>query len=423
MSPASDPDSGIDDAMAGAWAALHVELDELRRERDELAAENARLRQALSERNDLASEVFEDGTDGDDAFGQRGGRLFGLGAEQGVDAASTAEVKLALFRDRFRGRDDVHAVRWENASTGASGYAPAVAGGWAAAKRSGRRDYLPLTDEVLGAHLRGHQTVGLFPLLGDDTCWLLACDFDGPGWQLDVQAFHDICLDHGVPVAIKRSRSGQGGHAWIFFSSPVAAVTARRLGVGLLRATADQRGELDLATYDRLCPSQDLLPTGGLGNLIALPLQGKARRDGNSVFIDPADGTPIADQWAFLAGTGRMAADEVAALADDLVQPVTWQELADGRTRPRRDRTSERSAPSPLVGTLATGIHLETSGWPPWLVSEVKHLASLHNPDYYRRQKRRMSTHDTPRNDPLLRPGPHPPARATGAAGAPRIPC
>src|SRR5690606_26750904 len=119
------------------------------------------------------------------------------------------------------------------------------------------------------------------------------------------------------------------------------------------------------ATYDRLFPSQDLLPTGGLGNLIALPLQGRARRDGNSVFIDPVDGTPIADQWAFLAGTGRLAADEVAALADDLVQPVTWQDLADSGRRPRRDRTSERPAPSALVGTLASGIHLETSGWPP----------------------------------------------------------
>ena len=334
MSSASDPDPGIDDALAGAWAALHVELDELRRERDGLAAENARLRDALSGGDDLASEVFVDGAAGDGVLGQRGGRLFGLGADQPVDAASSAEVKLALFRDRFRGRDDVHAVRWENASTGASGYAPAVAGGWAAAKRSGRRDYLPLTDEVLGAHLRGHQTVGLFPLLVDDTCWLLACDFDGPGWQLDVRAFHDTCLDHGVPVAIERSRSGQGGHAWIFFSSPVAAATARRLGVGLLRATADRRGELDLATYDRLFPSQDLLPTGGLGNLIALPLQGTARRDGNSVFIDPADGTPIADQWAFLAGTGRLAADEVAALADDLVQPVTWQDLADSAQTP-----------------------------------------------------------------------------------------
>lgn len=376
---------------------LREELAFIRRQRDELAAENERLRRKLADRDAPTPERFDDDVDIHGAVGRTGGRLFALGAgDPTIDANSSDAAKLAEFRSRFRGRDDVYALRWEDQRTGKSGYAPAVEGGWGRAKRSGRRDYRPFTDDVVVRHLRGHETVGLFPLLQDDSCWLLACDFDGAGWLLDARAFHDTCVELGIPVAVERSRSGEGAHAWIFFSAPVSATSARRMGAGLLRETADRRGELDVATYDRLVPSQDLLPTGGMGNLIALPLQGTARRNGNGVFIDPSDGRPYQDQWRFLAGVGRLTSEQVDEFADSLVQPVAWQDLAEGR-RPGGSRGARLAAPEVIVATRASGIHLETAGWPPWLMSEVKHLASLHNPEYYRRQKRRMSTHDTPR--------------------------
>lgn len=288
-------------------------------------------------------------------MGRTGGRRFALGASNAtIDASSSEEQRLAEFRSRFRGRDDVYALRWEDQHSGKSGYAPAVEGGWGHAKRSGRRDYLPFTDDVAARHLRGEETVGLFPRLQDDRCWLLACDFDGDGRLLDARAFHDTCVELGIPVAIERSRSGEGAHTWIFFSSPVSATSARRMGAGLLRETADRRGEFDLSSYDRLFPSQDLLPTGGMGNLIALPLQGRARRDGNSVFIDPSDGRPYEDQWRFLSSVGRLTFEQVDELADGLVHPVAWQVLTEGR-RPGGGRDGQRPAPEIIVGARAWG--------------------------------------------------------------------
>ena len=373
-----------------ALVAAREELERTRRERDLLVAENRRLRERLGETAAERASVASP-------------RAFPtepvVAPPEPIDDTAPANVKLAAFRSRFLGRDDVYALRWEDQRSGRSGYAPAVAGGWAAAKRTGRRDYLPLTDAVLERHLRGRDTVGLFPLLDDDTCWLLAADFDGAGWLLDARAFAATCDEHEVPVLIERSRSGAGAHAWIFFVEPVAAASARRMGAGLLTATMQRRGELDLGSFDRLFPSQDLLPTGGFGNLIALPLQGQARSESNSVFVDPATGDAYSDQWQTLSAVGRLSATDVERLADELTQPAAWQDFAGGTHHgavPRHTR-GRRPAPNLVTGELASGLHLQTAGWPPWLLSELKQLASLHNPEFYQRQRRRQSTHDTPR--------------------------
>ncbi len=128
----------------------------------------------------------------------------------------------------------------------------------------------------------------MYPLLKGDTCWFLACDFDGSGWALDALAYLASCREEGIPAGLERSRSGSGAHAWIFFSGPVSAASARRLGTYLLRATMARRGEMNLESYDRLFPSQDFVPRGSFGNLIALPLQGMSREQGNTEFLDPA---------------------------------------------------------------------------------------------------------------------------------------
>ncbi len=238
----------------------------------------------------------------------------------------TPDEKVELFRELFRGREDVHAVRWESPD-GRKGYSPKSERDWKAyyaAKREDRRrvdketrKYLPLTDEVIRAHLKGEITVGVYPLLLDETCWFLAADFDKKTWQEDAAAFLATCRDWDVPAALERSRSGEGGHFWIFFDRAISAVVARKLGCALLTRTMERRHQIGLDSYDRFFPNQDTMPKGGFGNLIALPLQKTPREVGNSVFVD--DGiVPYPDQWAFLSSVRRMS----SAAAESLVSEV-----------------------------------------------------------------------------------------------------
>ena len=155
---------------------------------------------------------------------------------------SSPQQKVELFRAFFRGRDDVYALRWESGRTNKSGWGPAVKGGWANSRRPDR-ELLVLSDEVVADHLVGRISVGLYPLLGDDTCCLLACDFDGGGWTLDALAYLDAARAAGIPAALERSRSGDGGHVWVFFSDRVPASSARRIGAYLVReAMTTRRG-------------------------------------------------------------------------------------------------------------------------------------------------------------------------------------
>ena len=140
-------------------------------------------------------------------------------------------------------------------------------------------------------------TIGVYPLLVDETCWFLAADFDKDTWMEDVTAFLETCQTHNVPAVLERSRSGNGGHVWIFFSELIPASLARRLGSYLLTRTMENRPEIGLDSYDRFFPNQDTMPKGGFGNLIALPLQKKPRESDNSVFVDE-NFEPYPDQWA-----------------------------------------------------------------------------------------------------------------------------
>jgi len=223
---------------------------------------------------------------------------------------------VALFRRLFVGRPDIVPVRWENRKTGRSGYAPACANEWAKGicgkpqvkcGECPHQAFIPASDEIIEKHLRGSDSLrpsggdfvaGVYPLLPDETCWFLAADFDKESWAADASAMIDTCHVKGVPAALERSRSGNGGHVWIFFSEPIAARTARQLGAAILTETMERRPEIGFASYDRFFPSQDTMPIGGFGNLIALPLQRRARDHGNSVFID-RDLRPYDDQWAF----------------------------------------------------------------------------------------------------------------------------
>lgn len=309
-----------------------------------------------------------------------------------IDCTASNAAKLDLFRARFGARSDVYALRWENASTGRSGWSPATRDGWSRSRRS-RPEYLPLTDEVLASHLRGETTIGIYPLLRGDACTLLACDFDKGTWVLDALAYLDACHAHGVPAALERSRSGNGGHVWIFFDAPVSASEARALGAALLREAMAARAEMDLSSYDRFFPSQDFLPKAGFGNLIALPMQGRSARAGNTVFLDPTSLEPYGDQWAFLSSVARLTSDAVSDLAAtlrpvDAGPAVSFAELARQGGPP----------PPPVVrGQLAGRLSIERSGLPPAVLAALKHLGSVANPEFYEKERMRFSTWNTPR--------------------------
>ena len=382
--------------------SLKGQLIEVRRECARLQAENAQFRQLLG-----AQSHSETSTN--DAFSGvcRPEKL----TEPFVTEQSPVEERIALFRSLFRGREDVYPNWWSNQRTGANGYAPAVKGGWA--RRSSGvplapTDYLPLTDDVFREHLSGHQSIGIYPLLRDATCWFLACDFDGkqdpapptsasqqdmPTWALDAVAYQTTCEHHGIPAYLERSRSGQGGHVWIFFASPVPAAAARYLGFSLLRETMAVRGDLALESYDRFFPSQDTLPKGGFGNLIALPLQPPSRLHGHTEFVDKAL-CPWSDQWDFLSKVQRLSATHVASLGATVTPLRVGPGSATAVAPPNCDTPA---LPATITGTLSATLVVHKAGLPAWFVSQLRHLASLHNPVFYERQKLRLSTYRTPR--------------------------
>ncbi len=370
------------------------EIRELRRELERLREENATLRARLAQvEADPAPRLPQQRLAPIAAWEAE---LFPESAATGegrsLDARSAPSEKIALFRTLFAGREDVYAVRWENARTGKAGWSPAVVGGWANARQPGR-EHLRLTDAVLEAHLTGTTHIGVYPLLRDDTCRLLACDFDGPTWPLDAAAYADAARDAGIPVAIERSRSGNGAHAWIFFTGPVPAAAARRVGAYLLREAMTIRAELDLASYDRLFPAQDFMPAGSFGNLIALPLQGTCRRRGTTVFLEPGTQEPAADQWAFLSLVGRCSPASMLSLADAVrLVPAGPDE------RTYRAPRGRPAIPPPVIDA-ETGpmLSIDRSGLPPALLAALKHLASIHNPAYYEKERLRLSTWKTPR--------------------------
>lgn len=288
---------------------LKAELEKTAAECERLREENARLRLRVREAPDALAPTPKQFTAHNNKERQ---------ASAAVTADSPTELKVSLFASLFRGREDVYATRWEGRS-GRTGYSPAGIREWDKAslhsrKKSYRHSKLfPLSEEVIRNHLLGKQTIGVYPLLQDDTCWFVAVDFDKKTWESDACAFLKMCHEACVPASLERSRSGNGGHVWIFFASPVQAAVARKLASALLTRTMERHYAMGLDSYDRLFPSQDTMPKGGFGNLIALPLQHGPRENGNSVFVD--DGLrPYSDQWAFLSSVKRSEADEAQAL-------------------------------------------------------------------------------------------------------------
>ncbi len=272
---------------------------------------------------------------------------------------------------------------------------PAVEGGWRKGSKSSDHRYLPLTPDVLAAHLSGDIHIGLYPMLpGDQTCWL-AADFDGPAAMLDALAYLKAARAVGPPASVEVSRSGVGAHVWIFFTGPVPAATARQVGTGLVREAIAIRGRMGLRCYDRLFPSQDLLVGGGPGNLIAAPLHGRSRKIGTTVFLDLSTLEPYEDQWDYLSTLERLTPRQVTKLAGELREPAVGSRVK--HARPAKS-TRTQPQPAPFVHlTLDGGLRIPGSELSPSLYATLKHAASTYNPDFYERQRRRQSTWNVPR--------------------------
>lgn len=339
-----------------------------------------------------------------------------------VDAVvpRTSADKVKLFRSLFRGRDDVFPTRFVSKKTGKPGYAPACSNKFVKGvcelprvKCGDCRNqaFSPFDDAAVVAHLTGRYVMGIYPLLDDETCWFLAVDFDKSSWEADVRAFVETCRRAGLPAAVERSRSGNGAHVWFFFSSPVSAASARKMGCFLITETMSRRHELSMDSYDRLFPSQDTMPRGGFGNLIALPLQHEPRKGGNSVFLDD-DLVPLPDdqQWAYLSSVARISPATVENIARDATQKgsvigVRMADVDEDDAAPWKRLPSRTPKPvvitEPLPSTVravwAQKFFIEKAGLPSPLINQLKLLAAFQNPEFYKKQSLRLSTAMTPR--------------------------
>lgn len=386
---------------------LKAELEKAVAECERLREENALLRLRVGQATDVR----------DSNAHQSSAHNKSIKTPAFVTAESRPELKVSLFRSLFRGRDDVYALRWEGRS-GKKGYSPAGIRDWDHAgsadqghKRSFRHSKLfPLSEEVIRDHLTGKQTIGIYPLLQDDTCCFVAVDFDKKSWATDVSAFLKVCDDVGVPASLERSRSGNGAHVWIFFTSPIQAALARKLASALLTRTMERRYAIGLDSYDRLFPSQDTMPRGGFGNLIALPLQRGPRENGNSIFLDEQL-VPYEDQWAFLSSIERLGPDKAQVLirklypAGDVISvkhsDSDSDEASDPWLLPPSGRLPAKVISEPLPRRISIDIgnliYIEKKDLPDVFLDRLIRLAAFQNPEFYRAQAMRLSTFGKPR--------------------------
>ncbi len=270
----------------------------------------------------------------------------------------------------------------------------------------------PLTDDVIRQHLEGKKTVGVYPLLTDETCWFLAADFDKSTWQEDALEFVATCRRLQIPAYLERSRSGNGGHVWMFFEHAAPAVRARKMGCAVLTQTMERRHSLGLNSYDRFFPNQDTMPQGGFGNLIALPLQWSPRQVGNSLFVDD-NMQPYPNQWQLLASVRRIAADQVDWTVNDAARRMDSvlgvQSVGGGVALRRRNHghclrpekqvetIPEGACPESLELVLGNSVYVPKAGLPEAMLNQIIRLAAFQNPEFYKTQAMRLSTWDKPR--------------------------
>lgn len=331
-----------------------------------------------------------------------------------VNKFSSSQNKINLFRSLFRGREDVFAKRWFSKTTEKTGYQPVCGNEWDdmlcdkkkyKCSNCPNRKLLSLTDKDIYNHLAGkdeygRDVVGIYAMLKDETCNFCCVDFDDDGYEDAVKAFYTVCADYDIPAYIERSRSGKGAHIWIFFSAPISAKIVRQFASGILTTAMERCSKIEFKSYDRMFPNQDTLPSGGFGNLIALPLQGRARKNGNSVFVN-TDFIAYEDQWAFLASVKRTDENTISSIVSKLCKKQELGELmSDSEEKPWKSETKAVSAfdfPRELNMVIANMIYVPSENLSPSAINKIKRLAAFKNPDFYRAQAMRMPVYNKPR--------------------------
>ncbi|MBN2352076.1 MAG: DEAD/DEAH box helicase [Spirochaetales bacterium] len=330
------------------------------------------------------------------------------------DQSLSTEDKISLFLELFGVRTDVFPKLWENKNKTKKGYSPACRNEWvqgtcpkpkAKCADCPHRDYIPLDSGIAKAHLLGKMTIGVYAIRRDDTCIFLAADFDKNSWQKDLLIYKNAAARLGVPVYMERSRSGSGGHGWIFFDTPIQARKARQLGTVIMTQASLENPNVSLDSYDRFFPNQDYLPNGGFGNLIALPLQKAPGENGNSLFIDD-DLQPFPSQWSLLSRILRLAEEDIDEIlskssphsAVPMAYPTEEAELQEAETGIDIDFERLQSCHvSEVTILLGAMINIDITALPHVLVLALKRTATFANPVFFKKQKMRFSTWDTPK--------------------------
>lgn len=338
--------------------------------------------------------------------------------QQTIKQHLSLEEKVDVFRNLFKGREDVFARRWHSRTSGKSGYQPVCRNEWDRqlcnkkkykCAECPNRLFKPLEYEDIYRHLEGktpdgQDVIGAYAILADSNCNFLCADFDDKscehGYKKDVLAYVGVCKDWDIPCSIERSRSGNGAHVWIFFEQSLPASKARRLGNTILTEAMERYGRMTFKSYDRFFPNQDRLPEGGFGNLVALPLQGNARKEGNSVFVDE-NFMVYEDQWNYLLQIKRISETTIDVILakhgtdSELGELSTTSESTPWET-PVPQKITPKDFPANPILIRSNMLYIPLSGFSARAINHLKRIASFKNPEFYARRGMRLSTYNIP---------------------------
>lgn len=328
------------------------------------------------------------------------------------------DERIRLFQSLFKGRENVFARRWFSKTTGKSGYQPVCINEWKQGicdKKKYRcvicpnRNFAPLTTQDMYRHLEGKDeyccdVVGLYAIMQDNNCAFLCADFDDKnckyGYKDDVLAYVGVCREWLIPYAIERSRSGNGAHVWIFFEAPLPASKARRLGNAILTEAMTRNGQMSFNSYDRFFPNQDYLSEGGFGNLVALPLQGQARRKENSVFVDN-DFLVYKDQWAFLYNLKKIQESTIDQLLrlhyQEELGKLSMSSESKPWVTPLPQNITQEDFHAKVEIIKADKLYIPLKAVSAKVLNHLKRIAAFKNPEFYSKQALRLSTYAIPR--------------------------